>query len=58
MPEPEIFTAEPATIPPAALIRVVNLTPTKLKGALTVPEPFLVASRPETESKVSSWANV
>jgi hypothetical protein len=45
-------------MPPAALIKVVNLTPTKLKGALTVPAPFLVASRPVTESKACSWAKV
>jgi len=45
-------------MPPAALIRVVNLTPTKLKGALTVPAPFLIASRPVTEPKACNWANV
>jgi hypothetical protein len=45
-------------MPPAALIRVVNLTPTKLKGALTVAAPFLVASRPVTASKACNWANV
>jgi hypothetical protein len=44
LPEPEIFTAEPLNIPPAALINVVNLTPTKLFVVLTVPAPFLVAS--------------